>query len=444
LEGLLSDHADATALEAERSQIKSDDGSRVTEDLFRCLTDINADGQAIRRPQTLALLVQLTGAEEPALRSIIDAFRAEGVSFLRPYGSAPLSRDTLIDISHEALIRCWKKIAEPKDGWLIREFRNGLVWRALLVQADSFERDPTNVLAPTTTDEREQWMQRRNAAWAERYGGGWERVQKLLAASVAERDRGRAEQTEARKREEKERLREQRFRIVSYGSIIVLFCLGVAIYSAWTANQASSRAQEADSEARKELNEAKVQSALAVAERNTSERLRAEAETSAEELRRLVKKLSNSTPTGAGSQTTYGTTVQAIENVADKLSQSKLPLVDGPRIYLHITDSRYRTAARQFELALETTPLGNAKVVVPGIQLVNASPRRAELRCFSSEECQGEARRVLDLANGILQEPQLELTDLSARYGDSTSIRPRHYEIWFPPGNIALKSSRSS
>ena len=31
--------------------------------------------------------------------------------------------ETLIDISHEALIRCWLKIADDKDGWLQREFR---------------------------------------------------------------------------------------------------------------------------------------------------------------------------------------------------------------------------------------------------------------------------------------------------------------------------------
>lgn len=117
-------------------------------------------------------MVAVTGADEASLRGIIDVFRADGVSFLKPHGSEPIDASELIDISHEALIRCWRKIADPKDGWLIREFRNGLVWRALLVQAESFERDPANVLAPIATDEREQWLRRRNLAWAERYGGG--------------------------------------------------------------------------------------------------------------------------------------------------------------------------------------------------------------------------------------------------------------------------------
>ena len=162
---LLSDHATEVA-----DSVKDD---RDVEDLFRALTDINSDGHAVRRPRTLGQLVAVTGASETVVRRIVDAFRVDGVSFLRPYGSAPLALDSRIDISHEALIRCWQRIAAPEDGWLVREFKNGLVWRSLLVQAESFERNSSNVLSAATTGERDTWLKRRNAAWAERYGGGW-------------------------------------------------------------------------------------------------------------------------------------------------------------------------------------------------------------------------------------------------------------------------------
>ncbi|ENO77965.1 nSTAND1 domain-containing NTPase, partial [Thauera aminoaromatica] len=204
LAGLLSAHADAVQARAEQ-QCLGGEATRVVEDLFRALTDINAEGQAIRRPCPLARLVAVTGAEESVLRCVVDTFRADGVSFLEPYGHEALPADELIDISHEALIRCWRRIAEPREGWLAREFRNGLVWRALLVQADSFERDPGNVLGATTTDERERWLRRRNAAWAERYGGGWERVQRLLAASVEARALRAAEREVAEKQRQEAR-----------------------------------------------------------------------------------------------------------------------------------------------------------------------------------------------------------------------------------------------
>ena len=87
---------------------------KIVEHLFRALTDINAEGHAVRRPQTFGELGAVTGGEqnEQALRDILDRFRAAGVSFLSPYGNAPIERSTVIDISHEALIRSWGKLAD--------------------------------------------------------------------------------------------------------------------------------------------------------------------------------------------------------------------------------------------------------------------------------------------------------------------------------------------
>ena len=123
-----------------RRQPRMPDAEKIVEHLFRALTDINAEGSAVRRPQTLAELVAVTGSDEYTLKEIIDQFRAEGVSFLTPYGDAQIELGTLIDISHEALIRCWRKIADTRDGWLQREFRDGLIWQSLRLQAISSER----------------------------------------------------------------------------------------------------------------------------------------------------------------------------------------------------------------------------------------------------------------------------------------------------------------
>ena len=59
---------------------------KIVERLLRALTDINAEGQAIRRPQTFGRLVRLTGIDATALGEIADALRAEGASFLTPFG----------------------------------------------------------------------------------------------------------------------------------------------------------------------------------------------------------------------------------------------------------------------------------------------------------------------------------------------------------------------
>src|SRR5262249_29940820 len=145
---LLDGHAEAVALAA----APDEPGRREVENLFRALSDINADGHAIRRPQTVQSLMAVTGAERGRLISILDAFRSDGVSFLTPYAPAGLDKETMIDVSHEALIRCWNSLAAAPNGWLHREFRDGLIWQSLLSQAEIFEKDPGKVLGPATTE----------------------------------------------------------------------------------------------------------------------------------------------------------------------------------------------------------------------------------------------------------------------------------------------------
>ena len=99
-------------------------------------------------------LAAVAGASPDELRPLIDAFRAPGVSFLTPYAPAPLNENTIVDISHEALIRCWRRIASGGDGWLKREFDEGLAWRSLLVEANAFEKDPARVLSAAATVDR--------------------------------------------------------------------------------------------------------------------------------------------------------------------------------------------------------------------------------------------------------------------------------------------------
>jgi hypothetical protein len=140
---LLSRHADAVVDEAAPDQ----EHRYAIERLFRALTDLNVEGQAIRRPQTFSNLVAITQIGAEKLRAIIDALRRDGVSFLTPYFPQPITQSTTIDISHEALIRCWERLADPRNGWLKREFDDGLIWRSLLVEAKSFETSKHSILS---------------------------------------------------------------------------------------------------------------------------------------------------------------------------------------------------------------------------------------------------------------------------------------------------------
>jgi hypothetical protein len=238
LGAMLSDHADEILLKA--APDKKD--RAVVERLFRALNDTNADRNGIRRRQHYSDLWEVTGARADKLDGIIAFFRGEGVSFLRPYGMEQIQPDQELDISHEALIRCWKKIADPENGWLQREFRDGLIWRSLLVAADGFEANPTNVLGPTTTDERDKWLEGRNEAWSRRYGGGWDRVQRLMIASREDRDRRRRKEKEEAIRAVLE-ARAKAKRNLAVAILILLLVLDPPLAYYWRAAIAESEAK---------------------------------------------------------------------------------------------------------------------------------------------------------------------------------------------------------
>ena len=83
----------------------------VAEKLFKALTEKGSDNREIRRPVTLGGLCALAEANQSEVSNVIETFRRSGRSFLMaPAGS--LSSESLIDISHESLIRAWSRLKE--------------------------------------------------------------------------------------------------------------------------------------------------------------------------------------------------------------------------------------------------------------------------------------------------------------------------------------------
>jgi hypothetical protein len=219
LNRLLDEHANDVLAEAAPT---ADDG-RVAAEVFRALTDTNAEGQAIRRPQNVASLAEIAGVSGERIKAILDPFRAPGAWFVTPYRPTVVKDEDRIDLGHEALIRCWRQLSAPETGWQACELRDGLVWRSLLTQAESFDRDPQSLLSVATTRERVRWCRQRTRGWAARYGNRWDAVGSLIRASRiaalqqrrVERDRNKSAQAEekrARELAERQALAERKAR----------------------------------------------------------------------------------------------------------------------------------------------------------------------------------------------------------------------------------------
>jgi len=192
--------SDALARHAEEAWRKLDrHGRRVGEVLFRCLMEKTADGQGIRRPTSIAEIAAVAGVTEAEVIPVVEVLRAPGRAFLMPPPNVPLTPETLIDLSHESLMR----VSQILKTWAAEEaeavdFYRRMAQAAALHAAGKagLWRDPELELAL-------QWRasHRPNKAWAARYGLPFAPVMEFLDRSRADRDARFAAEERARQRE---------------------------------------------------------------------------------------------------------------------------------------------------------------------------------------------------------------------------------------------------
>jgi hypothetical protein len=126
MERALSIHAD----EAWR-ELPDERSRQIAESLFRGLTERGADNREIRRPSKLSEICGAAEADLSEVIPVIEVFRREGRSFLMPPVGVPLKPDTVIDISHESLIRNWDRLQE----WVDEEAQSARIYRRLAEDA---------------------------------------------------------------------------------------------------------------------------------------------------------------------------------------------------------------------------------------------------------------------------------------------------------------------
>jgi len=211
----------ATALDSHAEQTLADyhqeDGVLQSARLFRALTDKATDPRGIRRPTTLEALREICGGDAVAVDRLINHFRHSDCAFLMPPAREPLRPDSVIDISHESLMRVWRRL----DRWAQEEASSVVLLSRLADAAhrhhlgqSSLWRDPELQLALNWHRE-----ERPNPAWAQRYVPN-------LSQALAFLERSR----EARDAAVRRRRRRRQLLIAALGGLLLLACL-VASYS---------------------------------------------------------------------------------------------------------------------------------------------------------------------------------------------------------------------
>ncbi|MCZ2355471.1 MAG: LysM peptidoglycan-binding domain-containing protein [Bacteroidia bacterium] len=144
---------------------------------FICLTKID-DNRAVRNRMTLKQIAEIYGGEEAdyvIVGHVLNLFRERGNNFIQPYisndpDSVELRPESVLDITHESLIRNWEKLIE----WAEAENKSVQIYNDLKIQLDSWlvnEKSSKYLLSTGPFSYFHAWYekQRPNPAWVNRY-----------------------------------------------------------------------------------------------------------------------------------------------------------------------------------------------------------------------------------------------------------------------------------
>ncbi len=252
MEDALSSHADEVL-----SQLQDELGDEETivelaGRIFKALTEKGTDNRGIRRPTRLDVLSEITAASKEQVAAIVDAYRRPGRTFLMPFSDVELTDDVVIDISHERLMRVWKRLNE----WVEEESQSVRIYKRLSETALLWQEEKAGLYRDPDLQIALSWMKTSepNEAWATRINSDYSVALKFLQSSdqqrhLAERLEEANRQRELRQARElaesQEKLAEEQaasarkfrrqFQISGIIACVAVVASVVAMYSMWVA-----------------------------------------------------------------------------------------------------------------------------------------------------------------------------------------------------------------
>jgi WD40 repeat protein/energy-coupling factor transporter ATP-binding protein EcfA2 len=220
LKGAISQHA-GQALESldERHRY-------VCSRLFRTIAVRNDDGREVRKAERISTIAELTGCGEDEIMHVAEVFRSPEYSFLTPSKEVSLSRETILDLSHESIIRLWNTLRK----WMDEEVVSRKLYAQLAAAAEQYQEGNGRLWTGPDLMLALRWREdnRPTVAWAEQIDPAYERAMLFLKNSEEEY----AVQEEYRRKSGRIRIKRTRM-IAGLMGLISLIALAalVTVYS---------------------------------------------------------------------------------------------------------------------------------------------------------------------------------------------------------------------
>jgi len=178
MEKALSEHANEAFEELSPKE------KMVCESMFKTLTEKGGDNIGIRQPTRLEVVSEIARATPEEVTAVVEVFRKTGRSFLSPAHPIQLATGSVIDISHESIMRIWDRLKI----WVEEEAHAVQMYSRLSEASALFQVGKTGLWRPPDLQLALNWRKKQQPTltWAERYNPAFERAMVFLESSEKE------------------------------------------------------------------------------------------------------------------------------------------------------------------------------------------------------------------------------------------------------------------
>lgn len=261
MEKALSDHANEAYEELDENQ------RIICENLFKTITEKGGDNRGVRRPSSVQRIAETTRSSVGEVITIADVFRSGGRTFLTPYQPVELDEDSIIDISHESLMRIWDRLRF----WVDEEASSVQMYKRLSEAAALYQAGTAGLWRPPDLQLAVNWREKQQPTvpWAVQYNPAFERTMVFLDKSASEFKK----EEENKIRLQRRRLKVTRMFSLVLGGIAVI-AMGLFLWTRDLQSQAEARRIEAEEQrelALQNAEEASKQEEAAIAARDSAD-----------------------------------------------------------------------------------------------------------------------------------------------------------------------------
>jgi hypothetical protein len=218
----------------------TEDQKRICEILFKAITEKRGENFGIRRPTRLNEVAAIADVSEEDVSAVIEKFREPGRSLLTPAHGTNLGPKSMIDISHESLMRIWVRL----KNWVDDEAEAVQMYTRLAEAASMHQVGKAGLWRPPDLQLALNWQSKHKPTlvWGQRYNPAFERTMIFLEYSKKEWE------TEQRIKELEQKRKLQRARITAIvlgsATLVSLIFLVFAVLQTFEAERQKKFAEE--------------------------------------------------------------------------------------------------------------------------------------------------------------------------------------------------------